>query len=420
MTTVSRITPAAIGPVLGQERIDAIDILRGVAILGILIVNMGLFSHGETPPARGIVDRLIFFFAQEKFKALFSFLFGVGLAVQMLRAEARGARFLPRYARRLGVLFLIGVAHSLLVWDGDILHDYAQLGVVLLLFRRRSLRTLLVWAGVLIAIPMVFYSLTTYRALTGGGHVNPQVQKWIAYETEESDQQTTDDADDAARIYARGTYGEMLAFRARELPRDLLPDSDDAFIVAMFLLGLYAGRRRIFHDIPAHRTFLRRVQRWGLLIGVAGNAAFAVGGAFEPAPDSVMQNGGRLCLVFGAAALTLFYASSIALLTQSDRWRRRLTPLAAVGRTALSNYLLQSLICTTIFYSYGLALFGRVGSSVGLLLTIGIFLVQVPLSVWWLGRFRFGPIEWAWRSLTYWQRQPMRLTAPATGAPLGT
>src|SRR5262245_18696415 len=114
--------------------------LRGVAILGILTVNMGLFSMPEGLPADGIVDRLILFFAQEKFKALFSFLFGLGLAVQMLRAEARGreTRFLPLYARRLCVLFVIGIAHSLLVWDGDILHDYAQLGVVLLLFRHRS------------------------------------------------------------------------------------------------------------------------------------------------------------------------------------------------------------------------------------------------------------------------------------------
>jgi len=158
------------------------------------------------------------------------------------------------------------------------------------------------------------------------------------------------------------------------------------------------------------------VQRWGLIIGVAGNAAFAVGGSFDPSPTSVMQNVGRLCLVVAAPALTLFYASTIILLTQREIWRRRLAPLAAVGRTALSNYLLQSLICTTIFYSYGLALFGKVGPSLGLLLTITIFLIQVPLSVWWLRRFQFGPIEWLWRSLTYWQRQPMRVNGSVSRA----
>jgi uncharacterized protein len=202
----------------------------------------------------------------------------------------------------------------------------------------------------------------------------------------------------------------MIALRASELPRDITPDTDDAYVLAIFLLGLYAGRRRIFHDISAHLPFIRRVQRWGLIIGVAGNAAFVVEGSFSPSPTSVMQNVGALCLLLAAPAMSCFYASTIILLMQRESWRRRLAPLAAVGRMALSNYLLQSLICTVIFYSYGLALFGKVRPSLGLLLTIIIFLIQISLSVWWLRRFQFGPIEWLWRSLTYWQRQPMRVS----------
>ena len=394
-----------IGPVLRQERIEAIDILRGVAILGILIVNMQLFSTPEGLPVDGTAERLIYFFAQEKFKALFSFLFGLGLAVQMMRAEARGAHFLPLYARRLCVLFLIGIAHFLLVWDGDILHDYALLGFVLLLFHRSSPKTLLVGAGVLLAIPMLFYGITTYSSITS--HVSPQMKEWITYENGAEDNGTSDDFSDT---YARGSYAEMVTLRESELPRDMSPDTDDAYVLAIFLLGLYAGRRRIFHDVSAHLPFIRRVQRWGLVIGVAGNAAFAVGGSFDPSPTSVTQNVGRLCLVVAAPALMLLYASTIILVTQRETWRRRLAPLAAVGRTALSNYLLQSLICTTIFYRYGLALFGKVSPSLGVLLTITIFLIQIPLSVWWLRRFQFGPVEWLWRSLTYWQRQPMRVS----------
>src|SRR5207249_3335906 len=160
-------SPPVIGPALRQERIEAIDILRGVAILGILIVNMRRFSMPEGPPAHqewpnaldATLARLILFFSQEKFKALFSFLFGLGLAVQMMRTEARGARFLPLYARRLFVLLLIGVAHFVLLWDGDILHDYALLGFILLLFRRRSLKTLLVWASIFLSIPVLFHGL---------------------------------------------------------------------------------------------------------------------------------------------------------------------------------------------------------------------------------------------------------------------
>jgi uncharacterized protein len=401
------------GPVLGEERIAAIDTLRGVAILGILIVNIGLFSLPESLPAHqlwpnavdGTAERLIYFFAQEKFKALFSFLFGLGLAVQMMRADARGVRFLPLYARRLCVLFLIGVAHFLLLWDGDILHDYAEIGFVLLLFRRFSPRIILVSAAVCLAVPLFFFGLTTYDSITH--RVRPPLQSWIAYETEPDGQKTIDET---LRIYSSGTYREQIRLRAGELRGDMTPDIDDAYVLALLLLGLYAGRRRIFHDAPAHLPFIRRVQRWGLVIGVAGNAAFAVGGSFDPSPTSVMQNVGRLCLVVAAPAMMAFYASTIVLLTQREVWRRRLAPLAAVGRTALSNYLLQSLICTAIFYSYGLALFARVRPSLGLLLTITIFLAQIALSVWWLRRFQFGPIEWLWRSLTYWQRQPMRVS----------
>jgi len=405
-------SPPVIGPVPGQERIEAIDILRGVAILGILLVNMGLFSLPEGLPVRQlwpnlvdwIAEKLILFFAQEKFKTLFSFLFGLSLSVQMMRAEARGARFLPLYLRRLSVLLLIGLAHFLLLWSGDILHDYALIGFILLLFRRRPLKTLLVWAGIFFSIPVLFYGFTTYSSITR--QVNPQVMNWISYENEAEDQKTIEETQ---RIYSRGTYVEMVKFRARDLPRDLLPDTDDAYILAIFLLGLYAGRRGIFHGVSAHLPFLRRVQGWGLMIGIAGNAAFAVGGSFYPSPTSVMQNVGRMCLLLAAPAMSFFYASTIILLTQGEAWRRRLAPLASVGRMALSNYLLQSLICTTIFYGYGLALFGKVRPSLGLLLTIIICLIQIPLSVWWLRRFQFGPIEWLWRSLTYWQRQPMRV-----------
>src|ERR1051325_8211084 len=176
---------------------------------------------------------------------------------------------------------------------------------------------------------------------------------WISHANEAEDPKSIEET---RRIYSRGTYLEIIEFRARELPRDLAPDTEDAYLSTIFLLGLYAGRRRIFHDISGHLPFIRRGERGGVVIGIAGKAAFA-----------------------------------------------------AVGRMALSNYLLQSLICTTIFYGYGLALFGKVRPSLGLLLTTIICLIQIPLSVWWLRRFRFGPIEWLWRSLTYGQRQPMRV-----------
>ena len=429
MLTVSQTIASSpvIGPVRRQERIETIDILRGVAILGILIVNMTMrgFALPEGLPAHELwpnmidrtVETLILFFADQQFITLFAFLFGLGLAEQMMRADERGARFLPLYLRRLCVLWLIGMTHFLALWDGDILHAYAQDGLILLLFLRRSLKTLLVWAGILLCIPLLLFGFTTRYAITG--HVNPYAMSWIQYEDLAEDQQYIEEARD---IYSRGTYAEMIKFRAGGLG-ELLPGNADAYILVGFLLGLYAGRRGIFHDVSAHLPFIRRVQRWGLMIGLAGSAVFVIGES-DPSATSVMQNVGRMCLVFGAPAMTFFYASTIILLTQGEAWRQRLGPLAAVGRMALSNYLLQSLICTMIFYSYGLALFCKVRPSLCLLLTIVIWLIQIPLSVWWLRRFQFGPIEWLWRSLTYWKCQPMRVskqkavggTQPATAS----
>src|SRR5439155_12546514 len=132
---------------------------------------------------------------------------------------------------------------------GDILHDYALLGFILLLFRRRSLKTLLVWASIFLSIPVLFHGLATYYSTTR--QVSPQLMNWISYENAE-DQATIEET---RRIYSRGTYAEMITLRASELPRDLTPDTEDAYLIAIFLLGLYVGRRRIFHDISAHLPF---------------------------------------------------------------------------------------------------------------------------------------------------------------------
>src|SRR5262245_24528270 len=410
----------AIGPLLPQERIEAVDILRGVAILGILIVNMtlrgfampdGLPAHELWPnPVDQTVEALISFFADQQFIILFAFLMGLGLAEQMTRADALGERTVPLHLRRSCVLWLIGAAHFLLLWDGDILHAYAQDVLILLLFLRRSIKTMLVWAGIFLCIPLLFSGLITYYSVAG--QETPAVVDWMWFGDGTEDQETLDEA---RRLYSGGTYAEMIEYRAGSW-EDFLPGSDDAFILMAILLGCYAGRRRILHDVPAHLPFLRRVQRWGLIIGVAGSSAFAAGRLIDPSYTSAVRDVGRMCLVFGAPAMSLFYASTIVLLTQDDAWRRRLAPLAAVGRMALTNYLLQSLICTTIFYGYGLALFCQVRPSLCLLLTIGIWLIQIPLSVWWLRRFQFGPIEWLWRSLTYWRRLPMRASGASRGA----
>mgnify|MGYP000052492952 CR=1 FL=1 len=414
--TASAKSAPEIGPVRPKERIEVIDILRGFALFGVLAANMLYFSLPDYLPFAqvwtGTADQaalwLIEFVVRGKFIRLFSFLFGLGFALQMARAESRGVRFFPVYRRRLLVLLLIGLAHALLLLSpGDILHWYVMFGFLLLLFRARSPRTLLIAAFICLLIPIAHDAVDI--RLHELRRADPQVAQEVSRQDAERAAEDRAGQERQLRLYSQGTYGEMVADRARwfkEWHSSLRSYSHylgGAFV--MFLLGLYAGRRRIFENLPVHLPFIRRVLWWGLGLGLVGMSAHVL---LDPRyiGESADED---LFLALGRPAMCFFYASAIILLVQREAWKKRLAPLAAVGRLALSNYLLQSLVCTTIFYSYGLGLFGKVGPALGLALTVLIFALQILLSVWWLGRFQFGPMEWLWRSLTYGKRQPLRV-----------
>ena len=401
------------GPTPLSERLEVVDILRGVAILGILLVNMELFSTPiyQTGMAHRLwpgwgdrtVDWLIRFLAEGKFYTMFSFLFGFGLAMQMERAQARGARFVPLYVRRLFVLLLIGAAHALLLWIGDILVTYAALGFILLLFRNRTPRSLLIAAGLCLSLAIVINAAPAALDLYGERIAG------AADRTEPVEADPTREwlAQQATRAYTQGRFAEIVQQRIRDLRFLYSFELLVVFgVLTMFLLGLYAGRRGIFRDVAAHRPLIRGALWWGGGMGLAGSLAFALTATRESAPTDLI---GAIGFEIGAPALSIAYMSGLTLLAQQEAWRARLAPLAAVGRTALSNYLLQSLICTTIFYGYGLGLFATMGPAAGAALAVGIYAVQVVLSLWWLRRFQFGPIEWLWRSLTYLRVQPMRV-----------
>jgi uncharacterized protein len=180
-------------------------------------------------------------------------------------------------------------------------------------------------------------------------------------------------------------------------------------VLAMFLIGAYFGKRRIFNDLAAHRPLFRRLLVVGLIVGLAGNALYATlimsAARFEPTGALVLATAAQ---GIGAPLLSLAYISAICLLTLRPAWHRLLRVLAPVGQMALTNYLLQSIISTLIFYGYGLGFFGKMGSAVGIVLTVAIFLLLIPFSRWWMKRFRHGPAEWLWRSMTYLKLQPMR------------
>ena len=413
-------TSEPLQPLPSGERIATLDILRGFALFGILLVNMAFFSS-PFPVAAGLVEWwrgtadtvahvLLVFTAHGKFYSLFSFLFGLGFSIQLARAESRGQSGARFFSRRLLVLLAIGAAHAFLIWMGDILMLYALLGFLLILFRNRQPKTLLVWATVFLALPVLFMGNVTALVAVGRAYQPAEMEKEFAQQALAFDQ----DVQSALQAYGHGTFAEMAAQRAGELaffyswaPAMLAPN-----VLALFLLGLYAGRRGILQDIPGHLPFIRRTLRWGLLLGLFGNAVFTwCSFAGDPAVPSAVTLIGMAAFSFGAPALAFFYASALTLAAQRPAWQRRLAPVAAMGRMALTNYLLQSLVCTAIFYAFGLGLYGKVGPAAGIALTIAIYVLQLPLSVWWLKRFQMGPMEWLWRSLTYGKPQPLVIGA---------
>jgi uncharacterized protein len=357
-------------PTPPAERDAGIDVLRGVALFGVLLENLQHFAsptYAElvASGAASAADRLglgaIRLLCDNKVYLLFAFLFGYGIALQMLR-DARGGGFVAVHLWRMASLLLIGLA-NLLMWTGDILTTYAALGCALLPLRGRSDAALGRLAGGLLAAPTL-----AVAALAAGA----------------------------------GSLGGSRAEVEAAVAGLVYPIRQSCFAFAMFALGLAAGRRRLLSD----GAWLERA---GALVavalgtGLAGNLAFAVIEASPPPPLSVGAVAREATLAVAAPALAFAYA--VIVLRAARRWRRpdRLAPLAAVGRSTLTNYLAQSALGVGV-----VARLGPVHPPAGLALALGIFALQLWASARWLARFRFGPVEWIWRWLAYGRREPLR------------
>ena len=406
-------------PVLPTQRVQTIDVLRGFALLGILLVNMELFTNSVYAMVNGMLpidsraDQwarwFISFAAEGKFYSTFSFLFGLGMAIQYARAQEREVPFVPVWLRRMGILLVIGTLHAYLIWVGDILMLYAVLGVVLLIFfRNRKPRTLLIWTVIFLIIPLLINA--GLWGLIELARMAPEGAEMIDAVFAEQELVVLAQMAQADVAYATGNFLEITAQRVRDMNFMYTTIPFLGFnVLAMFTLGLYAGKRRIFFAIEENLPLIRRVLAWGLIVGVLGNGLYVV--MIEDMSRS--QLSGQLVLAvlgqtIGAPALALAYMSGLTLFFRTGAGRRLLSPLSFVGRMALTNYLLQSIICTLIFYNYGLGLYGTVGAAAGLGLALVIYLLQIPWSMWWLGRYRFGPMEWLWRWLTYGKRPAMQ------------
>ncbi len=394
-------SPSAILPTQPGERLASLDVLRAFALLGILVVNMMSFAYTVefVPPAQrwpawwdqaaaGIVDALF----AGKFNSLFSFLFGIGFFLQLERLKLRGSSGTALYVRRLLVLFVLGALHALLVWEGDVLHIYAVLGLFLLLMRGASNKVVL---GVMTLC--LFYP--TFDSIYNFYTIGPEEMAELQ-------------ADFVPRVEALnhaligGSYWEATTERF-ELRRWIWGDwrrglSSFPLFFTTMLLGFWVARAGYIRDTAHRRKFLKKALIWCLAIGLGCGVTMAIAVRFV-VPFQVSPLGVLLTAMysFGRPPLMLGYAIALVLLMDAGRLRRFFNWLTFVGRMPLTNYLAQSVICTLLFCGYGFGLINKIDPAAALLLSLGIWGLQIPISVLWFRRFRFGPAEWLWRVTTY-------------------
>lgn len=402
-------------PTAVSQRIFFLDALRGFAILGIFIANLPYFAGAafmepeelaalSTASLDHIATGFDHVFIEAKFYSLFSLLFGIGFGLQLLRVEEKGADFLSFFRHRLGWLLLIGFVH-LSFWIGDILFLYAITGFVLLLFRKVPPQRLLIWAGVLLLMPVL---LDAFKWATGG--------QWsLAYLLFGAGQAldayfgTPDSMQDILLLDRFPAYWRANLAGMFYRYGDLIFTGRFYKVLGMFLVGFWAVKSGWLSDWQNRLPLLRKVLLLGLVVGIPTNIGVMLIGeainGYTPAGLNVLKS---LLHAVGVAPLSLAYVAGLALLWSRSENGGLLRWLVPVGRMALSNYLTHTFLGISLFYGIGLGLAGSMGAFYLLLLALGIFAGQILLSRWWLSHFRFGPTEWLWRSLTYGKRQPWR------------
>lgn len=447
-TPIARI--AELAPVQEEERAFTIDVLRGISVLGIFIVNilfMAYTTHeaqdwswSELSTADGLARGFITFFGEMKFITLFSLLFGMGLAIQHQRAEARQRPLGRVYLRRLLLLLALGLAHGFLLWYGDILATYALLGFIAYACRNVSTKRLFITAIVLMLVPVICIcgcGIAFPKAMEGQNSSWSELAEEArrhsarsAYQTSAPAARDSDEVSVATQsvaqnddsmvrfyewmarekeIYQSGTWGEITAHRAVTYLIVLFFICLLMFswrCLALFLIGICVVRAGWFMDRPEHTPMYRKLIAVGLVVGLPLQVA-ALWTHFGDSREVFVLLLNFTCLYLGSLGLSAAYAGVVALMCLKDACRPRLRCFAAVGRMALTNYLAQSVVAALLFHAYGLGLWGRLTYWQGLVVVFGVFAIQLVLSPLWLRPFRFGPAEWLWRCAAYGHREPL-------------
>lgn len=402
-------------PISSNERIYMLDVIRGFALLGILLMNIEYFQRPLTAMMFGFDSSLqgldhsvawtVFTFVQGKFYTMFSLLFGIGFVIFYDRAKQNHKHPRWLFFRRLCVLALFGLGHILFIWGGDILLTYAIAGLFLLLFINSSAARLWKWGLALFLLPLLMFWLGAV-----GLHFAMQSPD-MAQQLVADQQQTTDLLHgliaSSEQAYASGSYGDVFHARLAELA--MLYGGGGFFflptILGIFLIGAAFARSGVFTSFDRRPMAYKNLLRWGLIFGLPSALYVGFYGTniemMTPSIDSAIGFTLTQVANFG---LCFAYMSIIALaLRAAHRAKRQhwLQNLAPAGRMALTNYLLHSIIFTTLFYGYAIGFYGEYGRALTTLAAVVLWLVQIPFSKWWLDRYNYGPCEWLWRCATY-------------------
>ena len=399
-------------PVKASERYAILDILRGFALLGIVLANFPEFSlytflspeAASSMPSAG-ADRVVRWlqgiFVDGKFYTIFSLLFGVGFSIILSNAQKRGADGLRIFYRRMLILLLIGFLHLMFIWSGDILMLYALMGMLLPLFRNMSDRGLLGCAAVLLLLPVLVDSVTEAAGVSLSAPAVSLQQKYCA-------RYGITDENFAYWLRDAGSYREVFEFLVQGAcvrMQEFIEGNRYFKVLGLFLIGFCIGRRRLYAGISQYRPQLRRIAIAGLALGLPCSALY-VWGSLNSHPFGL----GLHSLTYFASAYPLgfAYVALICLLYLRRPQLRCFRVLASPGRMALTNYIFQSVFGMLIFYGFGLGFGASVGLSCVALIAFVVYLFQASFSSLWISRFNFGPLEWLWRMLTYGRTFPLR------------
>ena len=404
-------------PVLQNERSDILDVLRGFALLGVLLDNVfgftgwGFFTQAQrealpTWPADGIVALSEQTFINGKFYSLFSLLFGIGFSIILIRNERKGINPLKIFYRRLVILLLIGAAHMFLLWEGDILFLYALIGLILPLFRKCSDKTLLILAAALILSPILLdciYVLLHTKAGDGLEKMAVSIDKKNGVPTDETYANYLFKEGSGWQEWRNWQESGWLYRYSYILDSNRIPK-----VLGMFLLGFYAGRKMMYLHLDKYVSLFKKIRLWGFVIGIPAAMACTYFEIFQKhVPDPI----GLLHTFFYAISvvpLSLAYVSVICLRWIKKKGNSKLKMLAPMGRMALTNYLMQTIIGIIVYYGVGFGFGGNIGPAIFIPIGITVYALQILYSNLWFNYFNYGPLEWIWRQLTYWKRLPFR------------